>query len=315
MSVNTSAAEASQPRSAVDLYPSRASSTGGFIERTEPVVYAPDKDDGLLARRLVDQYEEQGFFVLENVFNAAETRVLQEELARLHATAEGDRRIEEPGQAAVRSIFAIHKMDSLFSRLPRDRRLLEIAQFLLHDEVYIHQSRLNYKPGFRGREFYWHSDFETWHVEDGMPAMRALSMFVTLTENTPNNGPLMLIPGSHKQYVSCAGETPDNHFRRSLRKQEYGIPADEMLAEMTKKNGIVTADAPPGSVIVFDSNLMHGSNGNITPYPRSNAFFVYNAMSNRVLEPFCAQPPRPEYLCTRAEVSAVQPLEKVFPGE
>lgn len=62
-------------------------------------------------------------------------------------------------------------------------RLLDIAQFLLDDEVYIHQSRLNYKPGFRGKEFYWHSDFETWHVEDGMPRLRALSISITLTEN------------------------------------------------------------------------------------------------------------------------------------
>src|SRR3546814_10756649 len=44
-------------------------------------------------------------------------------------------------------------------------------------------SRLNYKPGFKGKEFYWHSDFETWHVEDGMPQMRALSMSILLAEN------------------------------------------------------------------------------------------------------------------------------------
>src|SRR3546814_3200003 len=57
-------------------------------------------------------------------------------------------------------------------RLAADERLAGVARFLLDDTVYIHQSRLNYKPGFQGKEFYWHSDFETWHVEDGMPRMR-----------------------------------------------------------------------------------------------------------------------------------------------
>ncbi|MES8739290.1 phytanoyl-CoA dioxygenase family protein, partial [Cutibacterium acnes] len=73
----------------------------------------------------------------------------------------------------------------------------------------IHQSRINLKNGFNGKEFYWHSDFETWHVEDGMPNMRAVSCSITLTDNTVYNGSLMVIPGSHKYFVSCVGETPE----------------------------------------------------------------------------------------------------------
>jgi ectoine hydroxylase len=171
--------------------------------------------------------------------------------------------------------------------------------------VYIHQSRLNYKPGFRGKEFYWHSDFETWHVEDGMPRMRALSMSIALTENSNLNGPLMLIPGSHRQYVTCGGETPENHFQKSLRKQEYGVPADHLLKQLVDQSHIVAVDAKPGSVIIFDCNTMHGSNGNITPYPRSNAFIVYNAIKNRVVEPFCGRSPRPEFICSRSSIVPV----------
>src|SRR3546814_8501331 len=84
------------------------------------------------------------------------------------------------------------------ARLAADDRLAGVARFLLGDDVYVHQSRLNYKPGFVGKEFYWHSDFETWHVEDGMPQMRALSMSILLAPNTVLNGPLMIIPGSHR---------------------------------------------------------------------------------------------------------------------
>src|SRR3546814_548626 len=119
-------------------------------------------------------------------------------------------------------MFQIHAQSNLLRRLAADERLAGVARFLLDDTVYIHLSRLNYKPGFQGKEFYWHSDFETWHVEDGMPRMRALSMSVLLAENTPNNGPLMVIPRSHRVFLSCVGETPDNHYKISLKKQEYG---------------------------------------------------------------------------------------------
>ena len=43
---------------------------------------------------------------------------------------------------------------------------------------------------------------------------------------------------------------------------------------------------PAGTVVVFDCNTMHGSNGNITPMPRANAFLVYNALSNALQEPY-----------------------------
>ena len=180
-----------------------------------------------------------------------------------------------------------------------DARLADVARFLLNDEVYLHQSRLNYKPGFQGKEFYWHSDFETWHVEDGMPRMRALSMSVLLADNTPHNGPLMLIPGSHRSFLTCVGETPDDHYKMSLKKQEYGVPDEDSLADLAHKHGIVAPTGKPGTVILFDCNLMHGSNGNITPFPRANAFMVYNAMSNQLAAPFGPATPRPSFIAAR----------------
>ena len=295
-----------------DKYPSRGGREARLEPRIDPVVYAPETAKRLthLLPGQVEQYERDGFMVLNDVFSAEEVQCFKDELARLQqdVSLQGrDEVITEPGSGDIRSIFRVQSISSVFKRLASDERLVGVAQGLLGDEVYIHQSRLNYKPGFRGKEFYWHSDFETWHVEDGMPSMRALSMSITLTENTPNNGPLMLIPGSHKSYVVCTGETPANHFKASLKKQEYGVPEDDLLARLATQSGIVAAAAKPGSVIVFDCNAMHGSNSNITPDPRSNVFFVYNAISNRVVEPFCDQPPRPEYLAAREHIHTIKP--------
>ena len=53
---------------------------------------------------------------------------------------------------------------------------------------------------------------------------------------------------------------------------------------------------------------MHGSNGNITPYPRSNAFFVFNSIHNKLTDPFCGLPPRPEYIASN-DFSPLNPIE------
>jgi len=297
-----------------DPYASRTgaplSETDRIVDRVDPVVYSPHNVACPIGRELVDHFDRHGFVEVSSPFSAAELRLLQSELARLRANPSGidpNTLIAEPGGDELRSIFRIHRQSDLIARLSADTRLVNIARYLLGDEVYIHQSRLNYKPGFFGKEFYWHSDFETWHVEDGMPRMRALSMSIALTENTHFNGPLMVIPGSHRRYVRCLGETPDDHYKQSLRKQEYGVPDPTSLSRLFADGGIVAPTGPAGKIVIFDCNTMHGSNGNISPLPRSNIFLVYNAISNRLHAPFGGMRPRPEFIATRESFDAITP--------
>ncbi len=77
------------------------------------------------------------------------------------------------------------------------------ARQILGSDVYVHQSRINVKPGFGATGFYWHSDFETWHAEDGLPNMRTVSVSIALTENFDTNGGLMIMPGSHKSFSAA----------------------------------------------------------------------------------------------------------------
>tara|TARA_R110000787_G_scaffold236229_3_gene342899 strand:+ start:37 stop:948 length:912 start_codon:yes stop_codon:yes gene_type:complete len=285
-----------------DLYPSRCTDQPGILPRLDPVVHGVWHPNAPLSAEQTAQFDRDGFLVLDDVLTSDEVVALQAETGRLlgdPSALDAETVITEPGGGEVRSIFEIHTQSALMRRLAEDERLAGVASFLLDNPVYIHQSRLNYKPGFQGKEFYWHSDFETWHVEDGMPRMRALSMSVLLAENTPHNGPLMLIPGSHRDFLACVGETPEDHYKMSLKKQEFGVPDEDNLADMVHEHGIVAPTGKPGTVILFDCNLMHGSNGNITPFPRSNAFFVYNAVSNRLERPFGVDKPRPRFIAAR----------------
>ena len=285
-----------------DLYPSRRSAMPEMLPRLDPVVHNEWTADAPISREQTDQFDRDGYLVLDDIFSDAEVAYLQGAAGTLLGdpdALDAETIIAEPQSKEIRSIFELHRQSDVMARLAADARLSNVARFLLGDDVYVHQSRLNYKPGFKGKEFYWHSDFETWHVEDGMPRMRALSMSILLAENGPNNGPLMVLPGSHRSFLSCVGETPENHYLSSLKKQEYGVPDEDSLAEIAHEQGIAAPTGKPGTVIIFDCNLMHGSNGNITPFPRSNAFFVYNAVSNQLQAPFGVERPRPRFLAHR----------------
>ena len=93
--------------------------------------------------------------------------------------------IREPHGRSIRSVFRAALFSDMIAEVIRLDTVLPVARQLLGSDVYLHQARINMMPGFTGTGFYWHSDFETWHAEDGMPSMRAVSCSIALTENYP----------------------------------------------------------------------------------------------------------------------------------
>lgn len=295
----------------LDEYPTRLEGEERVCARRDPVLWTEWTDEAPITREEARHYEDKGYLIRKDVFRAEEIARLIETSAALRGDCQDIRAedlVTELGSEAVRTIFRLDEHSKVFARLAADERLANVARFLLNDEVYLHQSRLNYKPGFTGKEFYWHSDFETWHAEDGMPNMRAVSASVLLTDNSSLNGPLMLIPGSHKQFIACQSETPEANHKTSLKKQEVGVPSREILENLAAEAGLDAATGPAGTVIFFDCNALHASNGNVTPFPRSNAFFVYNAISNKPKAPFAAPKPRPAFLANRGTAEPIKPV-------
>ena len=281
-----------------DLYPTRSGESTEVLPRTGPIVFG-SPDDGPLTATELKHYEDTGYLTIDQLVSPEELALFTEELHRLSQDPEvkaDEATVVEAKSDEVRSIFNIHRTNEIFKKIANDPRLVDRARQILGSDVYIHQSRINYKPGFVGKEFSWHSDFETWHAEDGMPAPRAVSLSLSLTDNYSFNGPLMIMPGSHKRYISCVGGTPEDNYRKSLVMQGAGTPDRQTLSDFADEYGIDVLEGAAGGAIMFDSNCMHASNGNVTPYSRSNIFIVYNSVENACGEPFAAPKPRPEFV-------------------
>ncbi|MFV2119477.1 ectoine hydroxylase [Streptomyces sp. Act-28] len=277
-----------------DLYPTRGA-TEVVTPRRDPVVWGPLDAE-------LEAFERDGFLPVEELLTDEEVAVHREEMDRLvadPAVRADERSIVEPGSQAVRSVFEVHRISDVFAELVRDERVVGTARRILGSDVYVHQSRINVKPGFGASGFSWHSDFETWHAEDGLPRMRTVSVSIALTRNHDTNGGLMIMPGSHRTFLGCAGATPKDNYKKSLRMQDAGTPSDEALTRLADARGIRLFTGRAGSATWFDCNAMHGSGDNITPYPRSNVFIVFNSVENTAVEPFAAPVRRPEFIGAR----------------
>ena len=282
---------------AQDLFPTRSGEEAGFIPRTQPTVWGTD---GPFSADELGRHEERGFTILPEFVSDTDVRTYLNELGRLADEYVGDERlITERSTGAVRSVFQVEKLGPVIDALARSPKVLDRARQLLGSEVYLHQTRINYMPSFTGSGFYWHSDFETWHAEDGIALPRTVSLSIALTDNYPFNGGLMVMPGSHKLFAPGIGETPADNHKASLQEQKVGVPTHEAITELAERCGIDQFTGAAGSALWFDSNIMHGSGNNITPYPRSNVFMVFNSVENTPAAPFAAQDPRPEYVASR----------------
>ncbi|MEV8352917.1 ectoine hydroxylase [Streptomyces niveus] len=284
-----------------DLYPTRG--VGEVTTpRQDPVVWSPPGTPGPVDAADLQGLERNGFLTVDQLITPDEVVLYRDELDRLindPAVRADERSIIEPKSQDVRSVFEVHKLSEIFAGLVRDERVVGRARQILGSDVYVHQSRINVKPGFGASGFYWHSDFETWHAEDGLPNMRTISVSIALTENYDTNGGLMIMPGSHKTFLGCAGETPKDNYKQSLKMQDAGTPSDEALTGFAEEHGIKLFTGKAGAATWFDCNCMHGSGDNITPFPRSNVFIVFNSVENAAVAPFAAPAPRPSFIGSR----------------
>jgi ectoine hydroxylase len=268
---------------AADPYPTRIADAPELIDRTEPTVWTTGMA-GPIDPATLAGHDGRGFSVHHDLLSPAEVDAYREELRTLAADTalRSDERAVHSADG-LSTIYEAHRVSALIGELAADPRVLDRARQILGSEVYLHQSRVDYLPGFHGKGAYWHSDFETWHAADGMPTPRAVTMSIALTRQYPADGGRLLMPGSHRTFVPC----------------ETDQPSRAHLTSLAAAYGIQQCTAGPGSVLVIDANLMHGSSENITPFPRADINLVFNSVENTLLTPFAGTPPRPDHIASR----------------
>jgi len=256
-------------------------------------------------------YAREGYLFLEALIPENEVDVLR--LAAVAALAEDSpRRVLEKDGVTVRSVHGSHTTDDVFARLVRHPRLLGPARQLVGGDVHVYQFKINAKKGFGGDIWEWHQDFIFWHHEDGMPEPRVLTVTLFLDEVNEHNGPIILLPGSHQRgMIDVAGkgsaegryDSPAWVADLTADLDEYSL-RPETIADLVHRCGTVAPTGPAGSVLLFDSNTVHGSAANVSPSDRKLLLIRYNSVENRLGD---VANPRPEFVASR-DYTPVLPL-------
>jgi hypothetical protein len=249
----------------------------------------------MLTEAQVRKFDRDGFLLFPGLFDEDELALVRDALPEVFGE-EGPHRILEAGTGVVRGVHGVHETHPLFRTLVRLPRLLGPARELLEDDVYVHQFKINAKMALVGELWEWHQDFRFWRDEDGMPSPRALTAAIFMDPVDEFNGPLMVVPGSHKEGVLETTSLAGGGWTDTLAAKLKHSITPEALAAVVQRHGIVAPKGAAGSVLLFHSNILHGSAQNMSPVNRTIVLVTYNGVGNRLRD---VPRPRPEFIASR----------------
>ncbi|NDZ82988.1 phytanoyl-CoA dioxygenase [Streptomyces sp. SID10853] len=259
-----------------------------------------------LTRHQVDQYHDQGFLTLEALLDPREVDTLRAALDR-DTKVPGPQLVTEDGGTEVRAVYSSHQRRPEYAGLVRDPRILPAVQQLLTDDVYIYQFKINAKPAFGGDKWAWHQDYLAWRLADGLPAPRQISIGVFLDDVTEFNGPVIFLPGSHREGLVREGRSATAKSDQHLDPDDISL-TPEQLATLVDRHGMTSPKGPAGSVVLFSPEIVHGSAPNMSPFARRLLIATYNDTANL---PRPVGEPRPDYVVCR-DTEPLRPLDAPF---
>lgn len=241
-------------------------------------------------------YDDDGWLALPNI-GEHEVAELRHAVDRLAETSRPEI-VHEQGSDLVRAIHGSHAYDAACARLVRLPALVDLAEALLGESVYVYQFKINIKNPRKGAAWPWHQDYAFWAWEDGMPEPRAVNLAVLLDDTDADNGALQVIPGSHRLGLAPSGG--DDVARRSHDWRDH-VSADlahqvprETAEELARTMGVRSVEGRAGALYAFHPSIVHASSSNLSDRRRTMVLVTYNAVSNAP-----ARLTRPDFLVSR----------------
>ncbi len=245
----------------------------------------------LLTDSQVATYEHQGWTLVPSVFDADELAVLS--AAAVEVMNRPGPEVGREADGSPHVCWGMHLFDDRLGELVHHPAITEWSSQLLGHDVFVHQSRINWKQT-NGSIVDWHQDFGTYHRVDGVPEPRGIMIAVLLDDLTATNAPLLAVPGSHREgLVSEAKIDPTTPDHEAVAKYRYDI-SPETMARLVDTYGLEAITGPAGSVLLMDMTVVHGSSVNISPLRRLILYINVCPTDNRG-ESY----QRPEYYAAR----------------
>jgi len=225
----------------------------------------------MLTAASVRQYHEQGYVALDGFLSQDVVRELQrvtDELTAASAAVAASNDVYDvdeghgPGNVRLRRIKTPTKVHAAYRELLTAGPVLDAVESVVGPDIRLFGGKINMKLAGSSEAVEWHQDWSYYpHTNDAV-----LAVGVLIDDCGPENGPLLVVPGSHRGPV-FAHETADGTFCGAIDPAEIG---DEMARAVA-----ITGRA--GTISLHHARLIHGSAVNRSSRSRRMMFIPYTA--------------------------------------
>lgn len=212
---------------------------------------------------------------LDSIKNAA---IAMAEAAQPPAEYEADVHYEgapqsrdHKGGQTVRRFLDVFDREPAFAKFGSSEKVKSLLTSLMNDSIYLvrshHNSLMTKNPKYSSQTN-WHRDIRYWHYEHE----NLISVWLALGHEAPENGALMLIPGSHRLEFERQNFDEKMFFKKDL-------PENEALI-----NSAIMADLAPGDVLFFHCRTLHAASQNSTDVTKHSLVFTYRPGQTKPLK-------------------------------
>lgn len=164
-------------------------------------------------------------------------------------------------EGRLSKIFRVMRGEDVFREFATDPRLLTILAEIIGDDFDCFLSQFIFKqPGALGQP--WHQD--EWYFRMDPPTQ--VGVWLACTDATPDNGPLWVVPGSHRELVH------ENVVEDPRPGANLGYVEIQGADTSNEQQMLMNA----GDLLVFDSHLRHRSTDNTSDGMRAAMVYHYS---------------------------------------
>lgn len=200
----------------------------------------------VLAESQVEHFHREGFLTPVTVMTPSDAQAILDEI--------GEWEKQSGKRAKTHLRGKPHLLLTALAKLIRTPRLLDAVEDLIGPDILCLETGFLWKDARDPRFVAWHQDNS--YLKFDPPA--AVNTWIALTDSKPDNGAMQFVVGSH-----ALGEVPyemipaENHMLKFSR-QVVGVDTSRR----------VTAALEPGQISIHGTNVVHGSEPNISDRPR-----------------------------------------------
>ncbi|WP_172297710.1 phytanoyl-CoA dioxygenase family protein [Pseudoruegeria sp. HB172150] len=211
-------------------------------------------------------YRDQGYLILENRVPDDVMASIRAEIARFQEQARGmtasDDRIDledshTPDDPRIRRVKLPHTQSKVIDDLLHSDHILAPVRDLIGPNLRLQTTKLNMKSAGYGAAVEWHQDWAFYpYTNDDV-----LAVGLIIDDMGPENGPLMVFPGTHR-----AGVYSHHHngcFVGAMDLEACGLDMKDAVPLM----------GPAGSISIHHARIVHGSALNRSTQDRRIIFY------------------------------------------